>query len=144
VKQENVKNEQVATKPVDAIPNPEVDAQPMRRRFTAEYKQRILRQVDACSHGERGALLRREGLYSSHIETWRKQRTRGELEALEPKKRGRKPIERNPLQGEVETLRREVARLEGRLKQAELIIDIQKKLSQTLGITLPTVKDDVT
>jgi hypothetical protein len=81
-------------------------------------------------------LLRREGLYSSHLETWRQQRERGELEGLEPKKRGRKAAEKNPLQAEVDLLRREKKRLEHRLHQAELIIGVQKKLSQLLGLPL--------
>jgi transposase len=143
VKQDPKPNQEVATD-AGGRPNPEVNARPTRRRFDADYKQRILRQLDACSHGEVGAFLRREGLYSSHVETWRGQRERGELEGLTPKKRGRKPAERNPLQSEMDKLRRDNARLEARLKQAELIIDIQKKLSQALGITLPTVKDDET
>lgn len=140
MKQDRTTDQQV-TAPDSTHPNPEVDARPTRRRFTADYKLRILRQLDACSHGEVGSLLRREGLYSSHVETWRGQRERGELEGLSPKKRGRKPAARNPLQNEVDALRRDNARLEARLNQAELLIDIQKKLSQTLGITLPTVKD---
>lgn len=145
MKQNNTKNQEVSKDDAVASPNPEVAERPTRRKFTAEYKQRILRQLDACNHGEVGAVLRREGLYSSHIETWRAQRERAEVEGLSPKKRGRKPIERNPLQSENDKLRRENARLQGRLKQAELIIDVQKKLSQVLGITLPTQdKDDAT
>jgi transposase-like protein len=144
VKQDTTKDQQVTTD-ASGHPNSEVDARPTRRRFTAEYKLRILRQLDASSHGEIGGLLRREGLYSSHIETWRGQRERGELEGLSPKKRGRKPLERNPLQGEVDKLRRENARLNARLKQAELINEAQKKLSQLLGIAFPAqVKDDET
>src|SRR5271154_4668851 len=127
----------VAKKEASA-PDPEVEPRAARRRFTAEYKKRILRQLGACGHGEVGALLRREGLYSSHIETWRAQRERGEDEGLSPKKRGRKPVERNPLQDEVDKLRREVARMAGRLKQAELIIEVQKKVSLMLGVTQTT------
>jgi len=79
-------------------PNPEVVEKPVRRRFTAEYKRAILKEADRCSAGEIGALLRREGLYSSHLTSWRRQRDLGELEALSPKKRGRKakPIARWP------------------------------------------------
>jgi transposase len=135
----------VAKKEASA-PDPEVEPRAARRRFTAEYKKRILRQLDACGHGEVGALLRREGLYSSHIETWRTQRERGEDEGLSPKKRGRKPVARNPLQAEVEKLRRDNARLASRLKQAELIIDVQKKVSLMLGIipTTPATDEEQT
>jgi transposase len=141
----NTTQDQQVTTVTSAPPDPEVDARPTRRRFSAEYKLRILRQLDASSHGEMGAVLRREGLYSSHIDTWRGQRERGELEGLAPKKRGRKPRERNPLQGELDDLRRENARLHARLKHAELINEAQKKLSQLLGVTFPTqAKDDET
>ncbi len=120
-----------ALAPVD----PEVTLVPVRRRFSAEYKLRILRLADACAEsGALGALLRREGLYASNLATWRRQRDEGLLEALRPKKRGRKPHDPNPLTGEVERLRRENERLVKRLHQAELIIDIQKKVSQILGI----------
>jgi len=122
-----------ALAPVD----PEVSQTPVRRRFSAEYKLRILRLADACTEpGSLGALLRREGLYSSNLRTWRRQRDAGTLEALKPKKRGRKPHESNPLTGEVQRLRKENERLAKRLRQAELIIDVQKKVSQMLGITL--------
>lgn len=124
-------------------PDSEVASRPVRRRFTAEQKLRILRQADACGHGELGALLRREGLYSSHLETWRRQRERGELEGLAPKTRGRKPAERNPLASEVAKLQRENARLQHRLKQAELIISFQKKLSLMLNAPPDASEDDV-
>ena len=117
--------------------NPEVLERAMRRRFSAEYKLRILKLADSCAEpGSLGALLRREGLYASNLKTWRRQRDEGTLEALRPKKRGRKAIERNPLALEVERLRRENEKLSNRLKQAELIIDVQKKISQMLGVTL--------
>lgn len=119
--------------------DPEVMQTPLRRRFSAEYKLRILRLADTCTEqGSLGTLLRREGLYASNLKTWRRQRDAGTLEALEPKKRGRKPREANPLSGEVERLRKENDRLSKRLRQAELIIDVQKKVSQILGITLET------
>ena len=109
-------------------PDPEVLERPVRRTFTAEYKRAILREADACTKpGEIGALLRREGLYSSHLSKWRRQRERGELEALAPKKRGRKPKAKNPLARKVAELERENAKLRGRLQQAEAIIEIQKK-----------------
>lgn len=122
--------------------NPEVLERAMRRRFSAEYKLRILKLADSCTEpGSLGALLRREGLYASNLKTWRRQRDEGTLEALSPKKRGRKAIERNPLALEVERLRRENEKLSNRLKQAELIIDVQKKVSQMLGITLESAGD---
>jgi len=117
-------------------PDPEVPEKAARRRFTAEYKLNILRQADhAQTAGEVGALLRREGLYSSHLTTWRRQREAGMLSALRPKQRGRK-ASRHPLQPEVDRLSKENRRLQKRLQRAELIIDIQKKISQMLGIPL--------
>ncbi|RPJ39101.1 MAG: hypothetical protein EHM27_00085 [Deltaproteobacteria bacterium] len=118
-------------------PDPEVLEKAIRRRFTAEYKQDILHQVEACRQlGEIGALLRREGLYSSHLTTWRRQRESGMLSGLSPKPRGRKVNLIHPLQVENEQLRKEKNRLQKRLKKAELIIEIQKKISQILGIPL--------
>lgn len=118
-------------------PDPEVPEKAARRRFTAEYKLKILQQAEAC-RGEEGigTLLRREGLYSSHLTTWRRQREIGMLSGLSPKRRGRKASARNPLQPEVDRLRKETHRLQKRLKQAELIIEVQKKISQILGIPL--------
>ena len=121
--------------------DPEVLEKPTRRRFTAEYKLHILREAEACTElGCVGALLRREGLYSSHLNTWRRQREEGMLDGLQPKKRGRKASERNPLLPEVEQLRKENERLTQRLKQAELIIDVQKKISQVLEMPMETLK----
>jgi transposase-like protein len=120
-------------------PNPEVVENPTRRKFTAEYKLEILRLADECKDpGCLGALLRREGLYYSNLTTWRRQRAEGTLKALQPKKRGRKAKEPDPLAIEMSRLRKENDRLQKRLKQAELIIDAQKKISQILGITLQT------
>ena len=118
-------------------PDPEVPEKAVRRRFTVEYKLNILQQADAC-RDERGigALLRKEGLYSSHLTTWRRQRDTGILSGLQPKQRGRKANPLHPLQAENEQLRKENNRLQRRLKKAELIIDIQKKISQMLGIPL--------
>lgn len=122
-------------------PDPEVPASPKRRQFTAEYKRSILDQAEACrDEGAIGALLRREGLYSSHLTTWRRQRQQGELAALSPKKRGRKSTA-SPLAEENQRLRNENARLSRRLEQAELIIDVQKKVSALLGIALPEVQN---
>ena len=122
------------------VPDPEVSDKPVRRRFTAEYKLKIVRAADACDlgTGEIGELRRREGLYSSHLVNWRRQRDEGGLAGLEPKKRGRKPTKRrDPATLEVERLKRENARLEQRLANAELIISVQKKLAKLLGIKLP-------
>jgi len=118
-------------------PDPEVPEKALRRRFTAEYKLSVLRQVEASREpGDVGALLRREGLYSSHLTTWRRQREDGMLSGLTPKPRGRKANPIHPLQVENEQLRKERNRLQKRLKKAELIIEIQKKISQILGIPL--------
>jgi transposase-like protein len=129
-------------RPAVIPPDPEVVATPTRRRFTAEDKLRILKLADACTAvGSLGALLRSEGLYASNLTAWRRQRTEGVLSALTPEKRGRKAAARHPLRAENETLRKENARLSTRLKQAELIIDVQKKVSQILGIPLETPEE---
>jgi transposase-like protein len=124
--------------PVEVVgPDPEVRDKAVRRRFSAEYKLEILRKVDACTTpGEVGKILRREGLYSSNLNTWRKQQEQGILEGLKPKKRGRKATPKNPLEDELKTARRDVVRLQRKLEQAETIIDIQKKVSALLGIPL--------
>jgi transposase-like protein len=122
--------------PRPARPDSEVAAKAARRRFNAEYKHRILREVDLYrDEGAIGALLRREGLYSSHLTTWRRQRDQAVQAALAPHKRGPKPA-RNPLVEEMEKLRRENARLAQQLEKAEIIIDVQKKVSSLLGIPL--------
>lgn len=114
----------------------EVMAKPTRRRYMAEYKLRILREAGVCSgRGELGALLRREGLYSSNLTAWRKQRERGELEGLS-RKRGPAPKPRNPLADKVRVLERENARLKARAERAEGLVEIQKKVSEILGIEL--------
>ena len=121
--------------------DPEVPERPVRRRFLAEYKLQILRQADACTEpGQVGELLRREGLYSSHLSTWRTQRERGTLDALTPKKRGRKPRDNDPLLEENRRLERVNKRLVERLRQAEVIIDVQKKVAEILGIPLQSPK----
>ncbi len=117
------------------VPDPEVKTTKPRRRFTAKYKLRILAEVDACtSKGSIGAILRREGLYSSNLTTWRKQREKGILDGLSPRKRGRKAKEINPLTKRVAELERENRKLEKKLKQAEIIIEFQKKISQMLNL----------
>ena len=123
----------------DAMPDPEVPERPVRRRFSAQYKLDILAEIDAAEPGGIGAILRREGLYSSHLVDWRRARDRGALEAL-ARPRGRpKP---NPLARENERLRRQNVRLEGRLATAERIIEIQSKVSELLGIPLDPVSED--
>jgi transposase-like protein len=124
-------------------PNPEVPEQPQRRKFTADYKRRILAEIDsATGQGQVGAILRREGLYSSHITTWRKAREMAERIALEPKKRGPKSKPKDPVQIENTKLRRENAKLQTKLRKAELMIEIQKKVHEMLGIELPPEPTD--
>ena len=124
--------------PPPAVPDPEVRERAARRRFTAEYKLQVLRQADQCvGVGALGALIRREGLYSSHLTTWRRQREQGALGALAPKKRGRPPASGSPLARRVAELERDNARLARRLLQAEAIIEAQKKLSEILGLSAP-------
>ncbi len=116
--------------------DPEVKAKPVRRKFSAEYKRRILEEADACAEaGQIGALLRREGLYSSNLTHWRQQLVEGSLKALSPKKRGPKP---DPVAAENAALRRRIERLEAELKRAETIIEVQKKLSDLLGLSEPS------
>jgi transposase-like protein len=121
------------------LPNPEVMPKAKRRTFTAGYKSWVLEEADKCREqpGQIGRLLRREGLYSSHLTTWRRQREAGELAGLAPRKRGRKA---NKESAEISRLQRENNRLERQLEQAELIIEAQKKLSEILGITLEREK----
>jgi transposase-like protein len=117
-------------------PNPEVPEKKSRRKFTAQYKLRIISEADACKEpGQVGVLLRSEGLYSSNLNTWRRQKEKGLLEALSPKKRGRKEKEKNPLTQRVARLERENKQLRKKLIQAETIIDVQKKISEILGIS---------
>lgn len=123
--------------------DPQVTAKAKRRRFTAEYKRRILREADALAEtGGIGEMLRREGLYTSHLSSWRRERERGELEGLAAKKRGRKGRPDKELVEENQRLAREVARLEKRLAQAETIIDVQKKVATLLGIPLKSPDND--
>jgi transposase len=124
--------------PPPVVPDPEVRERAARRRFTAEYKLQVLRQADQCvGVGDLGALIRREGLYSSHLTTWRRQREQGALVALAPKKRGRPTASGSPLARRVAELERDNGRLARRLHQAEAIIEAQKKLSELLGLSTP-------
>lgn len=124
----------------EAMTETEVVEKAKRRQYSAEYKQRILREAETCrATGEIGALLRREGLYSSHLTTWRRQCERGELEGLSPQKRGPKA---DAQAVELGKLKRENERLRERLRKAELIIEVQKKVSQILGVALPESDQD--
>lgn len=118
----------------------EVSSKARRRKFTAEYRLKIVREADACSErGQVGELLRREGLYSSHLTAWRHEVKQRDLEALAPKKRGPKVDERDRKIAEME---REMAGLKKRLERAELICEIQKKVSTILGVELPLPPPD--
>ena len=122
----------VAVGVLRTAPDPEVTERATRRRFSAEYKLRILQEADACNgYGDLGKLLRREGLYSSHLSTWRRQRFELVKNAMVGSKRGRKAADPR-----VKELKRENAQLRRRLERAESIIDIQKKASELLGIPL--------
>ena len=125
-----------------STPDPEVPAKVQRRQFTAAYRLRILKEADACKkHGALGALLRREGLYSSHLVNWRRQREQGELVAGRARQRGptAKPIDPRVKQLEVEN-----RRLQRKLARAETIITLQKKVAEILGIPLKPLDIDET
>ncbi len=116
-------------------PQNEVTPKAKRRRFSAQYKLQILEEADRCTQpGQIGALLRREGLYSSNLTSWRRQRDQGQIGALSPKKRGPKPAPDATMARELDKLRKENQRLEQRLKKAELVIEVQKKVSALLGL----------
>ncbi len=133
------------SRPVDAserssvgptrAPDPEVAAKPRRRRFTAEYKLRILEELDQAAPGEQGPILRREGLYSSHVSEWRKARREGALGSL-GRKRGRKPKPVDPATKQIARLERELARAKEDLRKAHLILEVQGKVAGLLGIDL--------
>lgn len=128
-----------------AAPDPEVVETPARRRFPIAYKLEILRRVDACRRpGEIGEILRREGLYTSHLSAWRHQRDAGALRDLGGRKRGRKAKEVNPLAARLAAVEREKRKLENELRKAKTIIEIQKKVSTLLGIPLnaPELDED--
>jgi transposase-like protein len=115
----------------------EVLAKPVRRRFTVEYKRRILKEADSCKgSGEVGALLRREGLYSSHLSAWRAARDRGELAGSAPRKRGPAPTPIDPRDKRIMELERENRKLAKRAERAEALVEVQKKVSELLGIQL--------
>jgi transposase-like protein len=112
----------------------QVVAKARRRVYTAEYKRRILKEADACTTpGAIGALLRREGLYSSHLVAWRQARRRGELAALTPKKRGRKPTPVDPRERKIAELERQLVQMTGRAERAEALVEAQKNLAALLS-----------
>lgn len=122
--------ERASTAPSSEVPDHEVVVRPKRRRFTAEYKLGILSQADACKGpGEIGALLRREGLYSSHLVLWRRQREEAAQSQLKARKRGPKPKVQDP---RVKQLERENARLQRRLKR--FLLEIQRKAAEIIGV----------
>ena len=124
------------------VPDPQVLERPQRRRFTVEYKAGIVREAELCTEsGQIGALLRREGLYSSQLTQWRRAYREGALSALKDNKRGRKRI-KHPLAKENERLKKDKVRLERRLSQAEAVIDVQKKLSEILGVPLSSIENE--
>lgn len=122
-----------------ARPDPEVVAVARRRQFSSGEKRRILAAADRCMQpGEIGALLRREGIYSSHLSTWRRQRAAAERAGLEPQKRGRKADPALAEARQIASLTGENERLRRQLAQAELIIEVQKKVATLLGMSIPT------
>lgn len=127
------------TEGAEPSPDPEVPAVARRRTFTAEFKRQVLAEVDAAAAagGEVGAVLRRHGLYSSHLTEWRRQRDAGQLAGLAPRKRGRKAKPRNELAEEVARLQRELAKAVARAERAERLVELQKKVAELLGDPLP-------
>jgi len=132
--QSGISSNDVSSSPSDKEPpDPYVSDKPVRRKFSASYKLRILQEADLCTQpGKRGALLRRQGLYSSTLTNWRRQRQKGMLEGLSTQKPGRKTVEQNPLLEQVTRLERENQLLRDRLHKAETIIEVQKKVSLLL------------
>lgn len=123
--------------PLSAAVETEVAEKARRRTFTAEYKRRILREADACSKpGELGALLRSEGLYSSHLAVWRRARRSGEMDGLAAKRRGRKPAPVDPRDKKIRELEVQLARANRRAERAEGLVAVQKKVAELLGIPL--------
>jgi transposase len=117
----------------------EIAVKPTRRKFTAEYKLKILQETDQCKPGEVGAVLGREGLFSSQLATWRREREIGLMQGLDPRRRGRKP---HPLEAENAQLKKRLARTERKLEEAEVILETQKKLCQLFGMNpLPEVDE---
>ncbi len=132
----------ISRKGLPSVPDPEVPEKASRRQFSAKYKLRILKKTDDCEPGEIGAVLRKEGLYWSNLHTWRQQGKNGTLKGLSPKKRGPKKPPANPLQPEMKKLERENRQLKRKLQRAEIMLDIQKKASELLGIPLATLEEE--
>lgn len=119
------------------VPEVEVDPKAQRRQFSAKYKLDILKRAEECTApGSLGAMLRAEGLYSSHLATWRRQREAGELEGLKPKQRGRKRVEVDARDRKIVELQRENAKLTARAERAEALVELQKKVASLLGTPL--------
>jgi transposase len=131
---------------MQTVPNlaeTEVVEKAKRRGFTTEYKRRILAEIDrATERGDVGAILRREGLYSSHVAAWRRQLEAGDLAALAPKKRGPKPKLNQENDRKIAELEKQLARSEARLKRAEALLSLQKKVSEILGVELPPTDEE--
>lgn len=126
---------------IATVPEVEVDPKAHRRQFSAKYKLDLLKRADACkAPGALGALLRSEGLYSSHLATWRKQRDAGELAGLTPKKRGRKRVEVDARDRKIAEQARELAKVTARAERAEALVDLQKKVAALLGTPLESDK----
>jgi transposase len=116
----------------------EVLAKPERRTFTTAYKLQVIRDVDGLQPGEKGAYLRREGLYDTHLSKWRQAYREGRLDESAPVRRGPKPMPIDPVKEELKRTQRELAKAQEELRKARLIIDVQKKLAQLLGIEMPS------
>lgn len=130
--------------PLPAVrPETEVTEKAKRRRHSAEFKARILREAETCTQpGELGAMLRREGLYSSHLSAWRAQAERVQLSALEPRKRGPKAKVVDARDRQIAELQRNLEKVTRRAERAEALVEVQKKLSQLLGLALPTPREE--
>lgn len=128
----------VSTEPA---PDPEVPATARRRVYTAQFKLQVLTEADTCGPGELGAVLRRHGLYSSHLKTWRRQRDEGSLAGLTPRRRGRKPRVANPLAAENAWLERELKKAVARAERAEGLVALQKKMAELFGEEIPSEEE---
>jgi len=126
------------------VPNPEVSEKASHRSYTAEYKRRILREADGCkAYGQIGALLRREGLYSSNLTAWRRQAERGTLDALSSKKRGPKARKPDTSVRRLAEQEKEIQKLQARLRKAALIIEAQKKIAEIFQIPLDQTEEEL-
>ena len=126
-------------KKTEVVASPENDRR-QRRHFSAEEKARILAEADACDRGQLGELLRREGIYSSHLTNWRAQLKQKGVEGLEPQKPGRKPT-KDAKDRLIEKLEKEKAKLEKELRISQGLIELQRKAHEILGIALPRIED---